>query len=130
MPKKTRASRKPKVPKSPANEDVAVKCCSFLKKSLSSGDYSDWDEIGSGENCKCWMQIKGVIDGNNIVVSKEGEGRKKRYTVYILSTQGTEINCEFDTFTYKHSDGKLILTFTYSDKMKVEHSVKYGELNE
>lgn len=109
------------------NETQAVDCCSTLKKSISSNTYKDWDEIGSGENMKQWFQIRGLMNGNNIAVSKEGEGRKKKYMLYLLSTQGTEVETEFDAFIYKHSKGTLELIFTLGDKIELHHKVSYGE---
>ena len=110
-----------------ASEDLAVSCCSSIKKSIKNSVYTDWEEIGFGDNCKRWYQIKGLTNGNNIAISVSIEGRKKKYNLSLLSLQGTEIDCEFDDFTYTHKDHVLSLTFTYSDKVLVKHTVKYGE---
>lgn len=108
-------------------EELAVSCCSTLKKAMDKGVYTDWDEIGSGDNCKRWFQIKGLMNGNNIAISVSQEGRKKRYTLSILSIQGTEVECDFDNFIYKHKDHVLSMTFTHSNNTSVKHVVKYGE---
>lgn len=121
--------RAPRTKKSEAtvNETLAVDCCSALKKAMANSNYSDWEEIGTGENAKQWFQIKGLMNGNNIAISKQGDGRKKKYMLYLLSVQGTEVECEFDTFLYKHSKGVLEMTFTLTDKIEIHHKVTYGE---
>ena len=129
--KKITKERAPRVKKSEIqlDESLAVDCCAELKKSITSGTYKNWEEIGTGEMSKMWFQIKGLREGNNIAISKEGEGRKKKYMLYLLSLQGTEVECEFDTFIYKHSKGSLELIFTLTDKIEIHHKVKYGEID-
>ena len=122
-PKRTRTV-KPKIKSEISlNEDIAVKGCSTLKKGIEKNDFSDWEIIGELH----WHSIKGLMHGNNISVSMREEGRKKKYTLYLLSVQGTEITTEFDAFSYKHTDNKINMAFYLGDKVQVTHTVKYGE---
>lgn len=105
------------------NEELAVKCCSTLKKSIDKNDFSDWDVVGN----TYWHQIKGLMMGNNIAISMQEEGRKKKYRVFVVSIQGTEVTSDFDAFSYKHTDKKLYIQFMNGDKAIITHSVKYGE---
>lgn len=108
------------------NEGIAVECCSTLKKSLNKNDYTAWDEVGFGDSCRLWFQIKGLMNGNNIAICKEGDGKKKRYILQLVSKQGTNITSEFDTFNYTHSNNKLHIIFSLGDKITVSHDVIYG----
>lgn len=105
------------------NEDLAVKCCIAMKKAMEKGDFADWETIGELR----WHQIRGLMHGNNIAISMREEGRKKKYTLYVVSTQGTQVTSEFDGFTYKHTNNTLYIQFSLSDKVCVEHKVSYGE---
>ena len=126
---KERKKRAPRVKKTEeqVSEELAVLCCSSLKKAMKSGVFTDWEEVGFGENCKRWFQIKGLMNGNNIVISVSQEGRKKVYRMSLLSLQGTEIESEFDEFSYTHKDHVLSVTFMYGSKTLITHKVLYGE---
>lgn len=122
-------AHKPKMVKSDTNEALAVSCCSTLKSSIAHSEYKDWEEIGFGERTKHWFQIKGLMKGNNIAISKEDVGRKKKYTVYVVSKQGTDITAEFTDFSYTHRNNTLTIVFS-KEGMEIKHTVKYGEENE
>lgn len=94
---------------------------------MNNGVFSDWEEVGYGESVKHWFQIRGLMNGNNIAVSVHIEGRKKKFNLYLLSLQGTEVECEIDSFSYTHKDHVLQLMFYNSDKTIVKHVVKYGD---
>lgn len=126
--KKTVRTRKPKTSDTNSNETVAVSSCTSLKKAIANNKFDDWDEIGFGEDSKMWYQIKGLMYGNNIAISKQDVGRKKRFILYLVSKQGTEVEFEFTEFSYVHKEHKLTMVFS-NGKDLVKHIVTYGGIN-
>lgn len=112
-----------------ADESIAVSCCSTLKSSIAHMKYDKWEEVGSGDSSKMWFQIKGLMGKNNIAISKHDSGRKKIYTLYLLSTQGTEVTMEFSEFNYTHNNNKIVMSFINGENV-IKHTVEYGVKDE
>lgn len=91
--------------------------CRKLKKDMKAGSAENWDEVGDHHV----FEFKGLTPVNAIVTRKV-EGRRKLYTLTMLSTTEIRLEVQFASFDYNHTTGKSIeLIFAIDD----DHDIRY-----